>query len=135
MELLNRKYNSAKNYVKTFFKWIIVAGITGLVGGIIGSLFHVSVEKATEFRLLNNWIIYFLPVGGIAIAVLYRLFKMSDSTGTNQIIDSIRTDEHVPIILAPLIFISTVITHLLGGSAGREGACLLYTSPSPRDRG
>ncbi|HAQ39975.1 MAG TPA: chloride channel protein [Clostridiales bacterium] len=124
MELLNRKYNSAKNYVKTFFKWIIVAGITGLVGGIIGSLFHVSVEKATEFRLLNNWIIYFLPVGGIAIAVLYRLFKMSDSTGTNQIIDSIRTDEHVPIILAPLIFISTVITHLLGGSAGREGAAL-----------
>lgn len=124
MELLNRKYNSAKNYVRTFVKWVILASITGLLGGLIGTLFHVSVEKATEFRSINEWILYLLPAGGVAIAVLYKLFKMSDSTGTNQIIDSIRTDNHVPIILAPLIFISTVITHLLGGSAGREGAAL-----------
>lgn len=124
MELVNRKYNSAKNYIKTFVKWVILACITGLIGGTIGTLFHVSVEKATEFRIINNWIVYFLPVGGIAIAVLYKIFKMNDSTGTNQIINSIRTDDHVPFILAPLIFISTVITHLLGGSAGREGAAL-----------
>lgn len=124
MELVNRKYNSAKNYVKTFIKWVIFAGITGFIGGIIGTLFHVSVEKATEFRVMNSWILYFLPVGGIAIAVFYKLFNMSDSTGTNQIINSIRTEDHVPFVLAPLIFISTVITHLLGGSAGREGAAL-----------
>lgn len=124
MELVNRKYNSAKNYVKTFIKWVIFAGITGFIGGIIGTLFHVSVERATEFRVMNSWILYFLPVGGIAIAVLYKLFNMSDSTGTNQIINSIRTEDHVPFVLAPLIFISTVITHLLGGSAGREGAAL-----------
>ncbi|MGD9569024.1 MAG: chloride channel protein [Sedimentibacter sp.] len=124
MELLNRKYNSAKNYIRTFIKWVIFASITGFIGGITGTVFHISVEKATEFRLMNNWILYFLPVGGIAIAVFYKLFKMNDSTGTNQIIDSIRTEDHVPIILAPLIFISTVITHLLGGSAGREGAAL-----------
>lgn len=124
MELLIRKYNSAKNYIQTFIKWVIFASITGFIGGITGTMFHVSVEKATEFRIFNNWIIYFLPVGGAAIAVFYKLFKMNDSTGTNQIIDSIRTDDNVPIILAPLIFISTVITHLLGGSAGREGAAL-----------
>jgi len=124
LELLNRKYSSAMNYVRTFFKWLILAGITGIISGIIGVIFHVSVEKATEFRIHNSWIIYFLPIGGIAIAELYRLFKMSDSTGTNQIINSIRTDEHAPIKLAPLIFVSTVVTHLLGGSAGREGAAL-----------
>lgn len=124
MELLNRKYSSAKNYIKTFIKWVIFAGITGAIGGITGTLFHVSVEKATEFRLMNNWIILFLPVGGIAIAVFYKILKMSDSKGTNQIIDSIRTEDNVPIVLAPLIFISTVITHLFGGSAGREGAAL-----------
>lgn len=124
MELLNRKYNSARNYIKTFLRWVALAGITGFTGGITGALFHVSVDKATEFRLLNDWIICLLPAGGIAIAVLYKLFKMNGSTGTNQIIDSIRTDERVPIRLAPLIFISTVITHLLGGSAGREGAAL-----------
>ncbi|WMJ76511.1 MULTISPECIES: chloride channel protein [unclassified Sedimentibacter] len=124
MELLSRKCCSAKNYILTFFKWIIFAGITGFIGGLIGTAFHLSVERATEFRVANNWVLYFLPVGGIAIAVFYKLFKMTDSTGTNQIIDSIRTDDHVPIILAPLIFVSTVITHLFGGSAGREGAAL-----------
>lgn len=124
MELLKKKYYSAQNYIVTFFRWIILAGITGLTGGIIGSVFHISVEKATEFRLQNSWVLYLLPVGGIAIALLYKIFNMNDSTGTNQIIDSIRTDDNVPVKLAPLIFISTVITHLLGGSAGREGAAL-----------
>ncbi len=124
MELLKRKYYSAKNYIITFFRWIFFAGITGLIGGITGTIFHISVERATEFRLLNSWILYLLPAGGIAIAALYKMFNMNDSTGTNQIINSIRTDDNVPIKLAPLIFISTVITHLLGGSAGREGAAL-----------
>jgi len=124
LELYKAKIKSAANYIKTFLRWVFLAGVTGLIGGIVGTSFHVSVEKVTEFRLANNWIILFLPIGGIAIAVFYKMFKMSDSTGTNQIISSIRTEEHVPIVLAPLIYISTVITHLFGGSAGREGAAL-----------
>jgi H+/Cl- antiporter ClcA len=124
LKSLNVKDDSIKNYIETFFKWIILADITGFTGGITGTLFHLSVDKATEFRLMNDWIILFLPAGGIAIAILYKLFKMNDSTGTNQIIDSIRTNGNVPIRLTPLIFISTVITHLFGGSAGREGAAL-----------
>lgn len=124
MKSLDVKYNSIKNYIETFFKWIILAGITGFTGGITGTLFHLSVDKATEFRLINDWIIWFLPLGGVAIAILYKLFKINDSAGTNQIIDSIRTNGNVPIRLTPLIFISTVITHLFGGSAGREGAAL-----------
>ena len=124
MELYKAKIKSANNYINTFLKWVLLASITGLIGGTIGTSFHVSVEKATEFRLANNWIILLLPIGGILIALLYKLLKMSDSAGTNQIISSIRTDEHVPVVLAPLIYISTFITHLLGGSAGREGAAL-----------
>ncbi|MDW5298987.1 MAG: chloride channel protein, partial [Sedimentibacter sp.] len=120
MELYKAKIKSAKNYVRTFLRWVFLATITGLIGGIIGTSFHISVEKVTEFRMANNWIILFLPIGGIAIAALYKLFHMNDSTGTNQIINSIRTNEHVPIVLAPLIYISTIITHLFGGSAGRE---------------
>ena len=58
------------------------------------------------------------------IAFLYRVTKLSGHADTNLIINSVRTDEKVPILLAPVIFLSTVITHLFGGSAGREGAAL-----------
>ncbi len=124
MELIDEKCESAKNYIRTFLKWIILGSIAGLVSGLIGTLFHVSVEKVTEYRLGNNWVLYFLPMGGILIAYLYRLLNMDNSTGTNQVIDSVRSDGQVPLRLAPLIFLSTVITHLVGGSAGREGAAL-----------
>ena len=112
-----------KKYVFTFVKWIIVAGVSGLSGGLVGSVFHTSIEYATAFRETHPYIVWFLPIGGIVIAAVYKLFKLGH-TGTNKIIDSVRSSEKVPFLLAPAIFISTVITHLFGGSAGREGAAL-----------
>lgn len=123
-EFVLKKIKSIKNYIFTFLKWIVVAGITGVLGGIIGSIFHISVEYATEFRIQHDWIIYFLPVGGVVIVFLYTLLNKTKDMGTNLVINSIRTDGKVPFVMAPLIFISTVITHLCGGSAGREGAAL-----------
>ena len=107
----------------SFCKWLFFAAVTGCIGGFVGVAFHVSVEKVTELRLSHGWILYLLPVGGVVIAGLYKLCKL-ESQGTDRVIDSIRTDKGVPFLLAPLIFVSTVITHLLGGSAGREGAAL-----------
>jgi H+/Cl- antiporter ClcA len=124
LELIKAKFKSALIYVKTFFKWAVIAGCTGLLSGIIGTLFHKSVELATDFRQKNDLIILCLPIGGIVILALYKFFKLTETTGTNEIISSVRTDEKVPPALAPSIFISTVITHLFGGSAGREGAAL-----------
>ena len=109
--------------IVAFFKWIIIAVITGLVGGLVGSIFHLSVEFATRTRIENPWILYLLPFGGLVIVFLYKK-GMNEDPGTNLVIKSIRTDETVPFLMAPLIFIGTVITHLLGGSAGREGAAL-----------
>lgn len=109
--------------IVVFFKWIIIAVITGLVGGLVGSIFHLSVEFATRTRIENPWILYLLPFGGLVIVFLYKK-GMNEDPGTNLVIKSIRTDETVPFLMAPLIFIGTVITHLLGGSAGREGAAL-----------
>lgn len=123
-ELTSKKINSIKKYIFTFFKWIVVAGITGLIGGVIGTLFHISVEYVTKVRVSNDFIILFLPVGGLIIAKLYKICNMSNDPGTNLVISSVRTEEKVPFAMAPLIFISTVITHLFGGSAGREGAAL-----------
>ncbi|NFH88645.1 chloride channel protein [Clostridium botulinum] len=124
MNIIIAKFKSIKKYIITFFLWVVVAGITGLIGGFIGSLFHLSVEYATRFRIENDWIIFMLPLGGALIICLYKIFKLGSNIGTNLVIDSIRTDGKVPFSMSPLIFISTVITHFFGGSAGREGAAL-----------
>lgn len=123
MEIFKRNAKIAFFYVLAILKWIAVAAVVGAVGGAVGVAFHVSVEKVTELRTANDWIVFLLPLGGLAIAGLYKLFKM-EKLGTDNVIESIRTEKSVPFLLAPLIFVSTVITHLFGGSAGREGAAL-----------
>ncbi len=118
------KLKTACRYPAIFIKWAAISGVIGLAGGAVGSIFHISVDEATSFREENPWLIWFLPLGGLVIAALYRVCKMQGDTGTDRIISSVRCDEKVPALIAPLIFIGTVITHLFGGSAGREGAAL-----------
>ncbi len=111
-------------YITAFVKWMTVATAIGIVGGVVGSVFHKSIDYATELRTENGWLIFFLPLGGVLIAVLYGMFKSRGRIDTNRVLESVRTGENVPFVMTPLIFIGTVITHLLGGSAGREGAAL-----------
>lgn len=123
-DIIEQKISSIERYTVTFIKWILIAAITGAIGGVIGSIFHLTVEFATEYRINNSYTLYLLPLGGLLIVFLYNLSRSQDQAGTNLVIDSVRKDGKVPATMAPLIFISTVITHLLGGSAGREGAAL-----------
>ena len=124
METVEISLKTVVEYIKTFLKWIVLSIIMGVLGGLIGSLFHMAVKDVTNFRISHSWIIYLLPIGGLIIIMLYNLCNTNHNLGTNQIISSIRSDEKVTSVMAPLIFISTVITHLFGGSAGREGAAL-----------
>ncbi len=117
------EFKSAGKYLLTFLKWFVLAAVTGAVGGVVGALFHLSVEYVTGVRKAHLWIVFLLPVGGLVIAGLYKLSGKKD-IGTNEILDAVRSPQGVPALLAPLIFVSTVITHLFGGSAGREGAAL-----------
>jgi len=121
---LEGTFRPALVYILTFLKWCIIAICTGMIGGLVGTLFHKTVEWATNYRTDHDFIMFLLPVGGVIIVLLYKLAKTSANIGTNEVISSIRTGEKLPVALAPLIFISTAITHLLGGSAGREGAAL-----------
>ena len=111
-------------YIKNFTKWIFLALCTGVVGGFVGAVFHFCVDHVSEFRTEKPYIIYFLPVGGLLIAMFYKLFSSKGSLDTNRVMKASAGDTDVPFVITPLIFISTVITHLFGGSAGREGAAL-----------
>ena len=127
--MINRSFIKAKadtvgKFSVAFAKWVLIAVFIGAIGGLVGTFFHMAVLKATEVRESFPFLIYFLPVGGLVIVFLYRVTKTGEEAGTNLIISSIRTHTHVPLLMAPLIFISTCITHLCGGSAGREGAAL-----------
>lgn len=104
-------------------KWLAVGGLIGAVGGFIGSLFHLGVHFGTEMRLEHPWILYLLPLIGILIAGMYRITGM-EGKGTNAVIESVHFGQDVPAMLVPVIFLGTVLTHLGGGSAGREGAAL-----------
>lgn len=123
MERLKERVAHIGQYAVTLLKWMVLGGVIGLVGGIIGSLFHIGVDTATQARLAHPWVLYLMPVGGLTIVGLYRLTK-TEGKGTNDIIASVHFGEQVPGLLVPVIFVSTVITHLCGGSAGREGAAL-----------
>lgn len=124
MNIVKKKLLSAENYILTFLKFAVVAGFTGILGGIVGGAFHKTVELAGEVRQAHSALIYLLPFGGLLIVFLYRLMHLKTDPGTNRIISSVRDEDEIPLSMAPLIFISTAITHLFGGSAGREGAAL-----------
>ena len=123
MESLKHNAISVGKYFRTFYRWVLVSVGTGLVCGVVGSAFHLTVDYVTNVRTGAPWLIFFLPLGGLAIVFIYSVSRMVGE-GTNGIIDSIHDGGRVRMRLVPLIFISTAITHLVGGSAGREGAAL-----------
>lgn len=112
-----------KKDVKSFVKWIALAFLIGFVVGGISSVFSFVLTGVTSFRETHSWVFYFLPVAGVIIVFLYDHFGKKDG-GTNQVFSTVRARDEVPFRSAPLIFIATSLTHLVGGSAGREGAAI-----------
>ena len=123
MDRLKERMAHIGLYVAALLKWMAVGALVGGVGGFVGAAFHLGASYATAVRQAHPWILYLLPVGGVVIAGLYKLCRL-EGKGTNAVIESVHFGKSVPTLLVPLIFVATVITHLLGGSAGREGAAL-----------
>ena len=109
--------------VTSLVKWLLLAVITGCIVGGASSLFSFVLTEVTQYREMHGWIFYLLPVAGIIIVFLYEKIGQDDG-GTNQVFSTVRSKDDVPLRSAPLIFISTALTHLTGGSAGREGAAI-----------
>ena len=107
-----------------FLRWCVFAVVIGLVVSAVGAGFHVALEWAGEMREAYGWMLYLLPLTGVFIAFWYRKADMPLERGTNFILTSVRENHPVRLRLAPSIFVTSILTHLCGGSAGREGAAI-----------
>ena len=123
--------DSSKNNVKSTITFILnfvqilcFSLAVGGMGGLIGGVFHRCIDGATELRDQNPVILFFMPVGGLFIVIMYKLFAKDKDVTTDLIISSLRKDQKIPFVMMPLIFIGTVVTQFVGGTAGREGAAL-----------
>ena len=108
----------------TFIKWLLYSCLIGVIVGLVAVAFHEGINWASQTRGGHPWVIFLLPLGGMAIVLLYRVCGMEKDRGTNLVLVAVRDAERLKLRTAPLIFLSTIITHLVGGSAGREGAAL-----------
>lgn len=106
-------------------KWIFLGSLVGLLIGSGSAFFLYSLDYVTSLRVDNPWLLFLLPLGGAFVSFLYYKYGKSSTKGNNLIIEQIHGgNESIPFRMAPLVLIGTLITHLFGGSAGREGTAV-----------
>jgi H+/Cl- antiporter ClcA len=106
-------------------QWLFLGTIIGGLCGLASAIFLVGLERATHFRTTHEVIVYTLPLAGLAIGFLYDWLGKPIKGGYNLVLDTLHTDaKQVPIRMAPMVLVGTVLTHLFGGSAGREGTAV-----------
>ena len=115
-ELLNFRYLS---------KWLLISAIISAITGLAVALFLFLLDKVTIVQQTNNWLLFLLPVSGILIYFIYHYSGKDSESGNKLILREIQhPSQGVPKRMAPLILITTLLTHLTGGSAGREGTAV-----------
>jgi H+/Cl- antiporter ClcA len=106
-------------------QWIALGCAVGVACGIASAVFLFLLDKATRFRIDHELIVYTLPVAGIVIGLVYERWGQPIKGGNNLVLDTIHDDsKQIPIRMAPMVLMGTVLTHLFGGSAGREGTAV-----------
>ncbi len=98
--------------------------LTGAVCGLLGTGLYFFVQWANEIRSSYSWLLLFLPVAGLIIVKTYHMFDIHEDKGTDLIFDSVRNAQAIPFKITVVSFLSTVFTHLFGGSAGRVGVAI-----------
>jgi H+/Cl- antiporter ClcA len=106
-------------------KWLAVLIPMAAAIGSASAFFLWSLDALTRVRFSNPWLLWLLPLSGLAVGWLYHRHGKSSAAGNNLLIDEIhQPGAGVPLRMAPLVLIGTLATHLFGGSAGREGTAL-----------
>jgi H+/Cl- antiporter ClcA len=116
---------SLQKIVRISFQWMVICALIGLFSGSASALFLVALDWVTQIREYNNWIIWLLPLGGLLIGLVYHYYGASVVKGNNLLLEEYENPQQpIPFKMAPLVLIGTLITHLVGGSAGREGTAV-----------
>ena len=123
---LKHKLEHNRTRFLTVIQWTIFSAVTGAILGALGGLFYRAISWATAFRLAHHQVLFLLPVGAVGIRFLYHLFHNEKDGGTNLVLSAIHADDDIPLRMTLLIFLSTVFSHFVGASVGREGAALQF---------
>jgi len=106
-------------------RWLLLGSLVGVLCGSASALFLWLLERATTFRVQHEQLVFALPLAGLGIGWIYQRFGASIKAGNSLIIDTIHDDgPELPLRMAPMVLLGTVLTHLFGGSAGREGTAV-----------
>ncbi|MFV8336625.1 voltage-gated chloride channel family protein [Flavobacterium sp. RSP29] len=116
---------NAKKIMLVSLKWIFICVLTGFFSGSASAFFLVALDWVTQYREHNNWMIWLLPIGGLMIGLVYYYWGKSVVKGNNLLLEEYENPQKtIPLKMAPLVLFGTLITHLFGGSAGREGTAV-----------
>jgi H+/Cl- antiporter ClcA len=111
--------------IKFMLKWLLIAGTVGVLSGSAAAFFLASLDWVTKTRIDHPWLLWLLPAGGALVSYLYLKLGKQAGRGNHLIIEQIHSgDGAIPLRMAPLVLFGTLTTHLLGGSAGREGTAV-----------
>lgn len=116
---------SLRDRVRALGQWLVLGAVVGVLCGASSAVFLFVLDKATAFRIRHELIVYTLPAAGLVIGWLYERFGQPIKAGNNLVIDTIHdAGPQIPLRMAPMVLLGTVLTHLFGGSAGREGTAV-----------
>lgn len=111
--------------IRRYLRWSLLSALSGVLSGSAAAVFLILLDWTTQTRESHREIIWLLPFAGLAIGWLYHFFGRGVDSGSNLILDEIHDPQKVvPFRMAPFVLLGTILTHLFGGSAGREGTAV-----------
>ena len=122
---MEARFKSVESNLKYFAKWTVTALLIGTVVGAVGAVFRKGVELVTANWNARPYMIFLAPAAACLVVLTAKLLKEEKNGGTNRVIDSVSEGKHITERTAPMIFVSTLLSHLTGASVGKEGAALM----------
>jgi H+/Cl- antiporter ClcA len=106
-------------------RWVVLATCVGAASGLLSAAFIEALDWAGRTRGDAAWLVWLLPLGGLAVGAAYHYLGKGLERGSNLLIEQIHGHTRwIPVRMSVLVFVCSVATHVVGGSAGREGAAL-----------